>query len=238
MTEEMKNSSGGAQRAYARGTSPHASLGGTLRSVSSFAKVVDSEAQKEDTLNPCRKGYIRSHLLAEEGKKIAIIIPFRSFRDEEYFIPKSIFQQAGIRVSTVSNSKGIAIGDEGGEAKVDLLAEELKPEEYDAILFIGGPGALKYLDDAIMHRIAQETLAKGKILGAICVAPAILANAGVLKGINATVWSSSMDKSAVKILKGNGAKYIDKPVVVDGNVITANGPLAASKFAETVTNNL
>ena len=165
-------------------------------------------------------------------KKIAMVIPFRSFKDEEYFIPKSIFQRAGIKVTTVSDSKGIAIGDEGGEAKVDVLAEGLNPEVYDAILFIGGPGALKYLDDATMHKIAQETLAKGKILGAICIAPAILANAGVLKGINATVWSSNMDKSAVKILKGNGAKYIDESVVIDGNIITANGPLAAKDFTE------
>jgi len=173
-----------------------------------------------------------------KGKKVAIIIAFKDFRDEEYFIPKEIFERAGIKVTTVSDSKGIAIGDEGGEAKVDLSAEELNPEEYDAVLFIGGPGAQKYIDDATMHKIAQETLAKGKILGAICVAPAILANAGVLKDINATVWSSNMDKSAVKILKGNGAKYVDEPVVVDGNIITANGPLAAKDFAEAVIGDL
>ena len=47
-----------------------------------------------------------------------------------------------------------------------------------------------------------------------------------------------MDKSAVKILKESGAIYQDNPVVVDGKIITASGPLVAKKFAEAIINTL
>lgn len=172
---------------------------------------------------------------ALEKKSIAMIIAFRDFRDEEYFIPKQILQKAGFAIKTVSTSLGQAIGKFGDAAKVDILLNDLKVGDYDAVLFIGGPGAAKYIDDPHAHQIAREVLQKNMLLGAICIAPAILAKAGVLSGKKATVWSSAMDKSTVKILKEEGAQYQTDPVVVDGKIITANGPAAAKGFAEAIT---
>jgi len=169
-----------------------------------------------------------------ENRKIAIIIAFRDFRDEEYFIPKQILSSAGAEVKTVSTSLGTAIGRDGGEVKVNILLDEFKPGDFNAILFIGGPGAAKYIDDPLAHHIAREAGETDRVLGAICVAPAILAKAGVLQGKQATVWSSLMDKSAVKILKEGRAKYLPDPVVVDGKIITANGPAAAREFAQAI----
>ncbi len=169
-----------------------------------------------------------------ENKKIAIIIAFREFRDEEYFIPRQILAAAGAQITTVSVSLGIAIGKLGGEVKIDLTLDELKVGYYNAVLFIGGPGAVKYIDDSQARQIARETADSSIVLGAICIAPAILAKAGVLSYKEATVWSSIMDKSAVKILKEEGAKYQSKPVVVDGKIITADGPQSARKFAEAI----
>ena len=171
-------------------------------------------------------------------KKIAMIIAFRSFRDEEYFIPKEEFEKAGFEVVTVSSETGTAIGASGGDTNVDLLMKDLNVENYDAIVFIGGPGAYKYIDDKEAHRIAKEALQNNKILAAICIAPAILARAGVLEGKRATVWSNILDKSAVKILEENGAMYEEKPVVEDGKIITANGPQAARDFAKKIIEGL
>ena len=89
------------------------------------------------------------------GKKIAMIIAFREFRDEEYFIPKQILQGAGAQIKTVSTSLGQAIGKLGGDTKVDLKLTELKVEDYDTVLFIGGPGAAKHIDDEKFHQVAQ-----------------------------------------------------------------------------------
>jgi len=172
------------------------------------------------------------------GKSIAMIIAFREFRDEEYFIPKQNLEIAGAKITTVSSSLGTAIGKMGGDARVDLTLDNLEVNNYDAVLFIGGPGAVKYMDDSKAHQIAQGTLSNGKILGAICIAPTILAKAGVLEGKRATVWFSNMDKSAVKILKEEGAIYKEEPVVVDGKIITANGPQSAREFAQAVTGGL
>lgn len=168
-------------------------------------------------------------------KKIAMIIAFKEFRDEEYFIHKKIFELGGFKVDTISSSLGTAVGKLGGEAKVDFSLKDFSPAGYDAVLFIGGPGAQKYIDSQKCHQIAQETIENNKILGAICIAPAILARAGLLKNKKATVWSSPMDKSAVKILKEEGVFYQSDKVVVDGNIITASGPEAAKEFALKVT---
>jgi len=169
-----------------------------------------------------------------QGKKIAMIIAFRDFRDEEYFIPKQILEKENAEITTCSSSLGRAIGKLGGEADVNVLIKNIDVENYDAILFIGGSGAAKLIDDENCHRIAREAVENNKVLGAICIAPAILAKAGVLKDKKATVWSSMMDKSAVKILNNSGANYQSDLVVVDGKIITASGPVAAKEFAEKV----
>ena len=169
-----------------------------------------------------------------KNKKIAIIIAFRDFRDEEYFIPKQILEASGAQIKTISTSLGQAIGKFGGETEVDIVLDDLKIGEYDAVLFIGGPGAGKHIDDSRFHDVAQEVIRQNILLGAICVAPAILARAGVLSGKKATVWSDSMDKSAVKIVKEEGVRYQPDSVVIDGKIITANGPAAAKEFAEAI----
>jgi len=169
-----------------------------------------------------------------EGKKIAQIIAFRDFRDEEYFIPHNVFLASGAEVKTFSTSEGVAIGVNGGEAKVDGLIENLDVSDFDAVVFSGGPGCLKYLDNETSYEIARKTLNQGKVLGAICISPVILAKAGVLEGKRATVWHSIMDKSPIKILKENGAEFIDEKVVRDGNIVTGNGSQAAKDFAEEI----
>lgn len=168
------------------------------------------------------------------NKKVAMIIAFRDFRDEEYFLPKEILEKAGVEIKTVSTEKGTALGADGGEVEVDLLISDINISDFEAVVFIGGPGALKYLDNENSYRVARETISQEKILAAICISPVILAKAGVLSGKKATVWSSPMDRSPVRTLEEKGATYEDKPVVVDGKIITANGPAAARQFGEAI----
>lgn len=172
------------------------------------------------------------------NKKIAMIIAQQDFRDEEYFIPKSVFLAEGATITTVSSQRGKAIGSYGGVIDVDLALEDLSVEDFHAIVFVGGAGAAKYIEDEKCHQIASDCLSQNKVLAAICIAPAILARAGVLKGKKATVWSSTLDKSAVKILKEEGADYQEAPVVVDSGIITASGPAVARKFSEAVVRTL
>jgi len=167
-----------------------------------------------------------------QGKTIAMVTAFRDFRDIEYFIPRDVLAGAGAKIVTVSSQKGIAIGADGGEATVDLGVSEFKVEDFDAVVFIGGPGMAKKLDDEGFQKIARDTIKADKVLGAICISPALLAKAGVLEGKKATVWSAPLQKEAIKILQENGAIYEDKTVVVDGKIVTGNGPEAAKEFAQ------
>lgn len=168
------------------------------------------------------------------NKKVVMIVAFSNFRDEEYFVPKEVLESAGIEVRTASNKMGIARGADGGEVVIDLLVSEIKITDFDAVIFIGGPGCLQNLDNEDSYKIAKEAISQDKILAAICISPVILAKAGVLNGKKATVWSSVLDKSAVNILKEKGAIYQDENVVLDGKIITANGPAAARVFGQKI----
>ena len=169
-----------------------------------------------------------------ENKKIAILIAFRDFRDVEYFIPRDVLRGAGAQILTVSSQKGQAIGADGGEVNVNLTLEELSPADFDAVVFIGGAGALKYLDNEKSYEIARKTIEADKVLGAICISPVILAKAGVLEGKKATIWSAPLQKETIRTLKENGAIYEEKSVVVDGKIITGNGPGAAKEWAQAI----
>ena len=129
--------------------------------------------------------------------------------------------------------------DDGKYNYIGLVnSEDLEGKEIGAIWFVGGNGSVKHLNDSKFHNIAKDAVKNGKILGAICFAPAILAKAGVLSDRKATVWSSNMDKSTIKILEEGGAQYVDSDVTVDGDIVTANGPSAAEKFAKGIINKL
>ena len=71
----------------------------------------------------------------------------------------------------------------------------------------------------------------GKVIAARCVAPVVLARAGILKGKKATHFESPV---AFRAVKAGGAVITNAPVVKDGRIITANSPAASKTFAEAV----
>jgi protease I len=168
---------------------------------------------------------------AEEApaERILAIIASRDFKDEELFIPKKIFEENGYKVVIASSSSKPSRGAGGAEVKPDILLKDVDVDDYAAIVFIGGPGASEYWNNRIAQRIAQEAVKRKKVLAAICIAPVTLANAGVLSHKKATVWFSQ----ANTIIK-KGAFYTGSAVEQDGDIITANGPSAASEFANTI----
>jgi len=171
-------------------------------------------------------------------KKVLLIVSKEDFKDEEYFQTKEVLEDEGLFVETASNAPNTAFGVSGGEARVDIDLSEVEAKNFDAVVFIGGPGALKNLDNEISYKIANDVIDLGNILAAICIAPVILAKAGVLKEKKATVWSSEMDKSAIKIIEKCGAIFVGKEIVEDGNVITANGPDASQEFGSVIVEKL
>jgi len=167
-----------------------------------------------------------------KDKKVLIVVPYNDFQDLELRGTKKVLRSAGAKMETASSSLGTARGKMKGETKVNVLINEVDVKGYDAVVFIGGPGTVEYVNSADAHRVAQETTKAGKVLGAICLAPQVLAKAGVLEGKKATVWASDTDQSGVEILQAGGAEFVDQPVVTDDQIITADGPDAAPDFGE------
>lgn len=167
------------------------------------------------------------------GKKVVMIIAHAIFRDEEYLRPKEALIAAGIKVITASSELSPARGKLGAKVVPDVLVRDVQVADYDAVVFIGGSGAQEYFHDPVCHRLARETIIQGKIVAAICIAPAILANAGVLRGKRATVFPDG-----VEALERGGAHYTGMPLEIDGNIVTANGPGAAMSFGEVIRDGL
>lgn len=169
-------------------------------------------------------------------KRAVFIVAFRNFRDEEYTTPRKILESAGIDIATASDQKGEAMGSNGLKIKINLSVAEIKPEDFDAIIFVGGQGSLEHLNNEISYRLIRSAANQNKILAAICIAPVILAKSGALTGKKATVWSQAIPicPEPAKILEKNNAIFVEQKTVRDQNIITANGPQAAEEFGKQI----
>jgi protease I len=163
------------------------------------------------------------------GKVLMVIAP-ENFRDEELLHTREELEREGVKTTVACSKTGEARGMFGARVKPDIWLDQVKTDDYDAVVFVGGTGSQTYFNDRRALSIASEAFKKGKKVCAICIAPVILANAGVLKGKRATVW----DGEYIEKIESKGATYTGKSVEVDGNVITANGPAAAREFGRTI----
>ena len=168
-----------------------------------------------------------------EGKRVVMVIAHRDFRDEELLKPKALLEKAGARVTVASSSLEPATGALGAKVTPDVLLEDVDASEYEAVVFIGGPGAKEYWDDRTAHRLARQAAERGRVVAAICIAPVTLANAGLLDGRKATVWKSESGR-----LRAQGADYTGAEVEVQGRLITSNGPEAAEEFGKAIAEAL
>lgn len=166
------------------------------------------------------------------GKKVLFIIAPDNFRDEELTEPKAVLEKAGTEITIASSTGQPAKGMLGTIVTPDKNFYDVNAEDYDAIVFIGGSGASVYFNNSQALRLAKEFYSSGKIVCAICIAPSILANAGILADKKATAWPSERNNiNAVGIYTGSAVEQ-------DGNIITAKGPEAAKQFGQAIAKAL
>ncbi|MFZ5365883.1 MAG: DJ-1/PfpI family protein [Patescibacteria group bacterium] len=159
--------------------------------------------------------------------KVLLVVAPKNFRDEEFLEPKKLLEESGITTEVASKGVNEAVGMFGAKTLIDKDLSEVNPGDYDAVVFIGGTGASIYFTDQTALGLAKSAYEKGKVVGAICIAPSILANSGILSGKNATSFSSEEGN-----LKAKGANYTGETVTVDGKIVTARGPEAAEEFGK------
>lgn len=169
-------------------------------------------------------------------KKVVLVVASKGFQEKEYHDTKEILQASDIAVITASDKPGNAVDHQGSAVPVDCTLTELQPSQYDAVFLIGGSGALTFLDNQVMYKVLNELFALEKMYGAICIAPRILAKAGVISGKKVACWDG--DGQTEELFKKHGVVFSQDEVVVDGNIITANGPDAAHDFGEAIVKKL
>ncbi|MDR1997075.1 MAG: DJ-1/PfpI family protein [Candidatus Margulisbacteria bacterium] len=152
------------------------------------------------------------------------------FRDEEYSVPKKILEDAGLAVVTASTVGGSLRGKKGlTTASVDITLDKINSADYQGLVIIGGQATYWY--DAVVLRLVREFNAAGRLVAAICISGVIPAQAGIMRGKEYTVFPAP---DALADTRQHEGRYVDKPVVVSGNVLTARDYAAAADFGRAI----
>jgi len=162
-----------------------------------------------------------------ENKRVAILIADR-FQDEEGVEPAAYLRERGAEVLYVGMAKGTAKGKNGRQkVEIDLAVEEADSESFDLLVVPGGaaPEALR-LHDGILA-FTRHFFDHGKPVAAICHGAQILISAGVLPGRTLTCVAGIRDDVRLA-----GARYADKAVIVDRNLVTSRTPADLPAFHE------
>lgn len=165
-------------------------------------------------------------------KKVVFVIAHEGFQATEYRVPKTILEQAGIEVITASDLNTSARAHDGSKVPVDILIQAIHEPDYEAIVFVGGPGALQHLDNDLSYRKIQDFIEADKVAAAICISTRILAKAGALAVKRATGWNG--DGKLEEVYKDHAVIYEPLSVVTDKDVVTAQGPSHAAEFAHAI----
>ncbi len=165
--------------------------------------------------------------------RVLFVVAPKDFRDEELFEPKAELERAGHTCIIASREAGTCLGSRGRRTVASVALRDVDATNYSAVVFVGGPGARTYFDDSLAFAIARDAFEADLIVGAICVAPVILASAGLLADKRATVFDTE-----VHALRAGGAHYQGPGVVIDGKLITASGPDEAIWFGKALVRAL
>lgn len=163
-------------------------------------------------------------------KKIAILAT-HGFEQAELEVPRDRLKSAGATVDVISLEAGEIKGwerkDWGRPVKVDKTLGQVSADDYDALVLPGGqinPDLLRVEDKALAF--IKEIFNQGKIVAAVCHAPWLLIETGIIKGRKATSY-----KSIKTDVVNAGGKWEDSQVVVDNGVITSRNPGDLESFS-------
>jgi len=162
---------------------------------------------------------------------ILIFLPATDFSEEEYLPVKRLFLKNGKELFITSDSYTVCSGESGLKVGADTNFYNVNEKNFAAFVLIGGKGSRSYRGNESLYRIARKFHDSGKVIGAICSAPVILARSGILDKTSATCWKE--DKN--ELIKA-GINYQERSVIAENKIVTADGPQSAIQFAETVLN--
>jgi putative intracellular protease/amidase len=163
-------------------------------------------------------------------KSILMVIANKWFQDYEYGIPRNCFEDAWFKITVAAGVQWECVWAFGAKVKSDMSLSQADAQDYDMVVFVWGWWAYaQYFKDPEYLRLAKTA----KSIWAICIAPTLISDAGVLSGKKCTGRDDG-EYSQISYITANGWIYQPYDVVQDWNIITANGPWAAHEFAQKI----
>ena len=154
-----------------------------------------------------------------------LIISADGFEDPELLAPQQRMKEEGIDVDIASLVRGPIKGKHGYEVEANLAIDEVRPQDYDALILPGGKAPATLRQSGTVLDVVRAFFDAGKPISAICHGPQILISAGVLTGRFATCYATVVEE-----LRAAGARYQKSDVVVDGNIVTSRQPADLPAF--------
>lgn len=167
-------------------------------------------------------------------KRIAVLVE-NGFEDSEFQVPYTALKRAGAEVVVLGSRMNQQYRGKRNRVTIqpDATTTEVLSDDFDAILIPGGqaPDHIRMNDRAV--QMVMDAMAQGKLIAAVCHGPQVLIEADQLRGKQATGF-----RAIRKDIQNAGATYVDEPVVVDENLITARRPGDLPLFTTTLLSYL
>jgi protease I len=167
-----------------------------------------------------------------DKKKIAVFLE-DFFEDTEFWYPYYRMKEEKAEVVVIAPEKKSYTGKNGTTATADMVITKAKPEKFDAVIIPGGYSPDKMRRSKEMIEFVKKMDQKKKLIAAICHAGWMLASAGIVNDKKLTSFFSIKDD-----MINAGANWVDKDVVIDGNLVTSRYPDDLPVFCKTLIDKL
>jgi protease I len=159
----------------------------------------------------------------------------QGFEDSEFRLPYDRLKEEGYQVDVIGVKAGEELKGYKGKEKVkaEKSIDQVKPEDYDALLIPGGQSPDRLRADRRMVEFVKKFDQAGKLIAAVCHGPQLLIAAHLVKGRTLTAWQTIQDD-----LRQIGATVKDEPVVRDRNWITSRKPDDLQQFSDAIVEEL
>jgi 4-methyl-5(b-hydroxyethyl)-thiazole monophosphate biosynthesis len=164
-------------------------------------------------------------------KKRVLCLLFPGFEEIETIAPVDLLRRAGVEVVVASlTGESLVTGRCNITVRADVTLTEVENQEFDLLLLPGGPGIKAVRADGRTAKLARTYAEAGKPVAAICAAPTVLADAGLLMGRRFTSHAGVMNELPQSL--------VHERVVEDENIITSRGAATSVDFGLTLVRRL
>ena len=166
--------------------------------------------------------------------RIAFVLG-EDFEDSEFRKPYDALRSAGHDLTIVGAKAGEVVHGKQGreEVEIEAGAAASDPRSFDALVIPGGYSPDHLRTDAQVVRFVQGFVRDDKLVAAVCHGPQLLIEADAVEGKTLTSWPSVHTD-----LVNAGARWIDREVVTDGNLITSRKPADLDAFSRAILERL